>query len=168
MKLISRGCLVKYPKWLPYPSSWLNALLLAGLMSGSVFLVQHLYGNILVRAARTGGFGFAALMINFIILSPILNIAFVHHWIHLLLSRFAPSLQAPEIGKVSGFMPTLFSWWEGLMGWTVMMVALLVNFSVYGLFVDWSWQPSESITNTLGSLFTFTWLTCSAYLYHCF
>ncbi|MBD2452394.1 hypothetical protein H6G76_35925 [Nostoc sp. FACHB-152] len=60
------------------------------------------------------------------ILSPILLIAFTHHYLHLIFSRFVSEIQAPEIGIVKGLVPKLMSWWEGLYGWLVIVLSSLV------------------------------------------
>ncbi|MCU0569848.1 MAG: hypothetical protein MUF49_25150 [Oculatellaceae cyanobacterium Prado106] len=163
---------MKYPKWFPYPSSWLNALLLAGLISVSGYITEDLYGDILQKTFYAGRIDLLMLIVAIALLSPILIITFVHHWIHLLLSRYAPDLQAPEIGQVKGFMPTLFSWWEGILGWSTMalsglftLVVGLILYITLGVGLS-QWQLVES--DRPAQIFAaVTWLTSAAYLYHC-
>jgi hypothetical protein len=164
---------MKYPKFFPYPSSWLNALLLAGLTSTSGYVVNALYGEAFKAALETRSGGTIIVIADLALLSPTLIITFAHHWLHLLLSRHAPNLQAPEVGHVKGYFPTLFSWWEGLLGWTVMTLSLLVtliigiiNYVTLGLGLELMqlMQREHAFIFCMGG----TWLTCAAYLYHCF
>lgn len=164
---------MKYPKCFPYPSSWLNALLLAGLTITSGFVVHAMYGEGFKAAIKAQSFGMLILIADLALLSPVLIITFAHHWIHLLLNRYAPDIQAPEIGHVKGYFPTLFSWWEGLLGWTVMTLSLLVtliigtiNYVTLGLSLELMqlMHRDQAFLVCMGG----TWLVCAAYLYHCF
>jgi hypothetical protein len=112
-------------------------------------------------------------VICFTLLSPILAIAIVHHLIHLVLSRYVPKLQAPEIGIVKGIVPNLMSFWEGIWGCAAIGIA-----STTTTFIGWLIHPLFSISYQIPlpngnseqffGLLSLTWLTCAAYLYHCF
>jgi hypothetical protein len=164
---------MKYPKWFPYPSSWLNALLLAGLTGTSGYIIKIMFLDSLEMSMRSRNVGAFILIGDIAVLSPILIITFIHHLLHSLTSRYAPSLQAPEIGSVKGGFPTLFSWWEGLLGWTVMSISLLITLIV-GTLIYFTVGLSLEFSQILGKDAAFqlsmggTWLTCAAYLYHCF
>lgn len=164
---------MKYPKWFPYPSSWLNALLLAGLTGTSGFIIKIMFLDSLEMSMRSRNVGAFLLLADITVLSPILIITFTHHLLHCLTSRYAPTLQAPEIGQVKGGFPTLFSWWEGLLGWTVMSISILITLIVgtliyltVGLSLEFSKLLSQDAAFQL--CIGGTWLTCAAYLYHCF
>jgi hypothetical protein len=164
---------MKYPKCFPYPSSWLNALLL-GLLTALnivVAIVVVMAGAVVAHIADNPDL--IVPVISLALLSPIAAIAIVHHIIHLFLSRFAPSLQAPEIGNVTGVFPRLMSWWEGIWGCAAMTIA-----SVGTIFLGWMIQPMfninyENLVRTseseqFGAALILIWLTIAAYLYQCF
>lgn len=164
---------MKYPKCIPYPSSWLNALFLSLLAGMNGYVVKSVF----MSGARLAYlFDQPDLLIPITcltLLSPIVAIAIVHHLIHLVLSRYFPKLQAPEIGSVKGIVPNLMSWWEGIWGCAAISIA-----SVLTILTGWIIHPLFSINYQLPlpngeserffGLLALTWLTCAAYLYHCF
>ncbi|MEW5858083.1 MAG: hypothetical protein AB1861_11975 [Cyanobacteriota bacterium] len=160
-----------WPTWLPYPRSWMSAIfltLLTGSLTAGVRITGQL-GYYLGRFAPRLGFLVAILAV----LSPILLIAIAHHLLHLFLEHFSPNTSAPEMGKTQGFIPGLMSWWEGLYGWIVIVLATLVSIGVLGTFF---FKPSvESLyymlaswdkTNYLLTLPTIVWVIISAFIYH--
>lgn len=117
----------KWSVWFPYPSSWLNALVLSIMLS--VILC-------VVRITGITGRGIAVFLDSpeiFVIFeiialfSPIATIAFTHHLLHLLLSKLSSKFQSPEIGEPQGFIPGLISWWVGLYSWLVIAISLLLS-----------------------------------------
>ncbi|NJR61885.1 MAG: hypothetical protein HC769_25485 [Cyanobacteria bacterium CRU_2_1] len=163
---------MKYPKWFPYPSSWLNAILLAFLTGLVGYVMQGLiwtgFGmSVMVDAPEP-----VIIMSVVAILSPIVVIAAVHHIIHLFLTQFAPKLQAPEIGKTTGLFPGLFSWWEGLWSWMTMMVSILMCLIImilahegFNVSFDKNSVNSEVDIERLSGFLGCIWLTITAYLY---
>lgn len=161
---------MKYPKWFPYPSAWLNAILL-GLLTGLAGYVMRVFFWAGIGAmAMTEDPEPVVLLSALALLSPIVVIAIVHHCIHLLLSRLAPKIQAPEIGKITGLFPGLFSWWEGLWSWTVMMTGILVTFIIALLTYEHFDIVLDSYTTKSDeerfiSFLSFVFLVFAAYLY---
>jgi hypothetical protein len=164
---------MKYPKWFPYPSSWLNALLLSLLAGMNIYVIASVFiaGSVLAQLANRPDWLIP--VISLTLLSPIVAIAIVHHVIHLGLSRYCPSLQAPEIGTVKGVMPNLMSWWEGIWGCAAIVIAsvvtILIGWLIHPLFsIDYqSTLPNGDSEKFFGCV-ALVWLTCAAYLYHCF
>ncbi|MEH2277440.1 MAG: hypothetical protein V7K40_22290 [Nostoc sp.] len=116
-----------WPLWFPYPSSWLKALILTLFLRVIIFVVNN-----------TGKFGYRiAYFVNspelffiftiLLLLSPIPIISFTHHCLHLLIGRFIPEIQAPEIGRTQGLLPGIMSWWEGLYAWLVIAISTLIT-----------------------------------------
>ncbi|BBD63056.1 hypothetical protein NIES2109_59060 (plasmid) [Nostoc sp. HK-01] len=115
-----------WPAYLPYPSCWLKSFILM------IFLrVIGFVAEISIKL----GYGVAKLADSpellaifgiITILSPIVVIAFTHHYLHLIFSRFISEIQAPEVGIVKGLLPKLMSWWEGLYGWVVIILSTFV------------------------------------------
>ncbi|MBE9179117.1 hypothetical protein IQ268_11145 [Oculatella sp. LEGE 06141] len=163
---------MKFPTWFPFPSSWLNAVLLLFLTVATSYISDKLFdvGFNFSEFADSPEpfilFGVVAL------LSPIPVIALFHHFIHLGIGKMAPKLQSPEIGKVKGFLPGLISWWEGLQSWLVMSVSTLSMIGIATVtyrFFNIDFSPTASIIhgNEDGfmGLLGISWLVCAAYLY---
>ncbi|BBD63246.1 hypothetical protein NIES2109_60960 (plasmid) [Nostoc sp. HK-01] len=116
----------RWPIWLPYPSCWLKSLVLMVFLGLITFVCENFIrvGYGVARFINSPEL-FGILLIT-TILSPILFIAFTHHYLHLIFSRFISDIQAPEIGIVKGLVPKLMSWWEGLYAWLVIVLSSLV------------------------------------------
>jgi hypothetical protein len=164
---------MKYPKCFPYPSSWLNALLLGLLAAMSGYIVKAIFLTGARVAYLTNNPDLLIPVISLTLLSPIGAIAITHHVIHLFLSRYAPQLQAPEIGKVTGLFPHLMSWWEGIWGCAAIAIAsistLLIGWFIQPIFhIDYQTIIQNSDSERFGSALVIIWLTIAAYLYQCF
>ncbi|MCC5637377.1 hypothetical protein LC593_16210 [Nostoc sp. CHAB 5844] len=124
-----------WPAWFPYPTSWLKALILAMFLRVIIFVVEKA-GNVSYPIINfTKSIEVFVIFSILIILSPIPVIAFTHHFLHLFISHFISQIQAPEIGKTQRILPGLMSWWEGLYGWLVIIISLLIAFLLYTLFL---------------------------------
>lgn len=109
----------------PYSNSWLSAFILFLLMIAFIAIVRNT-GTLEYILARSVGKPESLVVLGILVLLlPIPALAFTHHILHLLLSRFSPAIQALEIGTSQGLLPGLISWWEGLYGWLVITLATL-------------------------------------------
>jgi hypothetical protein len=104
------------------------------------------------------------------LLSPILAIAVVHHWLHVFLDRSFPNTRSPEITPSNSIFPGLMSWWEGFYGWMAIALAFLVSSMISIIF----WPSPNLLSGTLAwwdelkDLFTIDTLyrlITTAYLY---
>jgi hypothetical protein len=133
----------KWAFWIPYPTSWLKAFILTFIFVVIVYLfgVQGRTGKSLAYLSSNP----STLAISGLIsaLSPIPIISFIHHFLHLFIGNLIPSIQAPEVGKVKGFMPKLIIWWEGLYGWLVITLSTLAASCLIFIFV-----PEKIIVQT--------------------
>lgn len=121
-----------WPNWIPSPNAWMSALLLVILMRGLALLINtivRLGDFLLVLPPKWRGILYIVAL-----LSPILLIAITHHLLHLILDRFSPDSQSPEMRDVQGFLPSLMSWWEGFFGWQAIALALLVSNGIQLIF----------------------------------
>jgi hypothetical protein len=164
---------MKYPKCFPYPSSWLNALLLGLLTGMNAYVVRAVFMTGARLAHLTNNPDLLIPVVSITLLSPIAAIAIVHHIIHLFLSRYAPSLQAPEIGNVTGVFPRLMSWWEGIWGCAAMAIAtvgtMLIGWLILPMFnISYQALVQSSDVERFGGALIIIWLTIAAYLYQCF
>lgn len=74
-----------------------------------------------------------ALVSSLILLLPIPLIAWGHHYLYLLLDRYYPEiLPAPRI-RVTGYFPGIISWWHGLYGLLIIILALLLSDSILSI-----------------------------------
>jgi hypothetical protein len=161
-----------WPVWFPYPSSWFKSFILALLFRVITFVVQN-----------TGKIGFKIayfakspelLVIFFVIatLSPILVITFTHHLFHLLLRRFFPEFQAPEMSEIQGFSPRIISYWEGLYGWLVTVISSLIAIMVTTISLplfNLSYENPVELYNEFEQnvilIFGCTWISVGAVIY---
>jgi hypothetical protein len=112
------------PAWIPIPRSWFNALGLILLMAGIQWATSYLWVIIrpIIGLPRIG------LLVYFLlfIAGPIVLIAFIHHWLHRILDEFFPDSRIPDTEALQGTFPTLLSWWQGLYGWVVNYLSVIV------------------------------------------
>ncbi len=154
--------------WIPYPRSWISAiflcLILSGLVKGAdkVFKIGYYLTQHLPRLDAM--FGVIA------ILSPILFIAIIHHFLNLLLDVMLPNNDLLKLDKVQGWNPGLISWWKGLYSWIVIFLATIITIGVLDfLVIDVSsvrYLYHGSRDNLLVSIIAIIWVTVAAYLYH--
>ena len=121
------------PTWIPNPNAWMSAVLLILLIRGisAVISIIIQMGEPLIEISPK-----LRIVLYFLaLLSPILVIAVIHHWLHIFLDRFFPNTRSPEMGNPQGFFPGLMSWWEGLYGWQAIALAMLVSTAVTIIFL---------------------------------
>ncbi|MGL5059331.1 MAG: hypothetical protein ACRC62_05050 [Microcoleus sp.] len=157
-----------WPTWFPKPNAWMSAILL-------ILLVRGL--GVILRIILEFGHSIASLSpkLQFLLyygalLSPILAIAVVHHWLQIFLDRSFPNTRSPEITISNSIFPGLMSWWEGFYGWMAIALAFIVSSTISVIFL-----PSPNIVygmlawwNELHDLFTLDTLyrlITTAYLY---
>jgi len=160
-----------WPVWLPYPSSWLQALLILLLASLGTYCMRAtgLFGlrlsEMIERPEPFLFFGILAL------LSPIVWITLCHHLVHLAIARYLPSLRSGEMDDPVKTWPDLMSWWDGLYGWMVAALSTMVSLGVFVLFlpsmeVDFVGdRPYLESPDAIASVAGSVWLICAAYLY---
>lgn len=127
--------------WIPTPRAWVRAIALILLMAGLQYLMTYL-GPILALLIRW--FPKLGWLLNVSIqLLPIVLIACLHHWLNQFLDGFFPETRLPLTegteSQASGF-PDLLSWWEGVYGWSVNWLSMLVAIGLLSLFL-----PSDKL-----------------------
>jgi hypothetical protein len=178
-----------YPKWIPYPSSWLRALLLILVLGpvGSLMATLGLWGSLLaVFAGSTGSIALPAVYAGLasgvaVLFIPTLILAYVYHIFTLIFDATSLSKNHPRQ------FPTWSSWREGLLGVIIMGVSISIAFAVLFwyhpyLLTDRHWVESyfwEDRSSRIPIRFLLTkeeqeeivafwatiWLGSSAYLY---
>lgn len=156
-----------WPKWIPSPNAWMSSLLLIVLVRGIAVLVRvilQMSHSLLEISPKL-----QILMYLAALLSPILIIAIVHHFIHLFFDRSFPNIRSPENDNIQGIFPGLMSWWEGFYGWMTIALAFLLTsvievifypgFNYYGMLNWWEELKDLFTLTTLLRIFT------AAYIY---
>lgn len=158
------------PMWLPYPSSWLNALILSVFMTGLLAAIRRSGGGLYEYVVKWSGQPelYTGLLILLLIL-PIPALAFFHH---LFLSRFIPAIPGERINKTQGFFPGLISWWESLYSWLVFVLSTLIAalictpfLSLFNLNYAKLIYTYEQPQKNLQALFAIFWIVTAALLY---
>jgi hypothetical protein len=173
---------LRYPKFLPSPISWLNALALSGLLilyaTGASYVLRGIVAAINPSSAIAAlqfshhpqffGIQFSLYLLVFFLVSPVLFIAISHHWLHVLLTKFIPKIQSAVVGPTKGWWPGLMSWWEGIWGLCVAMVSLALGFSLSSVIFWEVWGGNLELQRRAASFSGFVWFISAAYLYHVF
>jgi hypothetical protein len=90
--------------------------------------------------------------------------------INLFLDKFFPDSRLSEADRIKGFWPTLASWWEGLYGWLVILMATILCVGIGGLFLPRVEQISYMLLDPNKFRYLFSppfilWIFSAAYLY---
>jgi hypothetical protein len=131
------------PAWIPNINAWMSSLLIVILARGLGYVFQLVY--LLLDYFLPFSLREKLIVYSFFILSPIVLIAVVHHWLHFILDRFFPNTRSPEIGKVEGFFPGLISWWEGFFGWQALAIATLISGSLFAFFLPPEFKSLDNL-----------------------
>jgi hypothetical protein len=157
-----------WPNWFPKPNAWMSAILLILLVRGLAVILR-----VIVELGQSMTWlppKLQILLYYGALLSPILAIAVVHHWLHVFLDRSFPNTRSPEITPSNSIFPGLMSWWEGFYGWMAIALAFLVSSMISIIF----WPSPNLLSGTLAwwdelkDLFTIDTLyrlITTAYLY---
>ena len=112
--------------WFPYPSSWLKALFITIFLNVIIFIVRITAITGFLTAEITNSPNTIVFFGIFALLTPIPVIAFTHHLLHLFLDKHIPGIQTPEMKNTQGMKVKIFSWWEGLYGWLVIVISIMI------------------------------------------
>lgn len=157
------------PVWIPYPNAWLSALMLSVLM-GTFLGILRRYADSLYNLPKWSNTPeqFTVIVILFLIL-PIPAIALFHH---LFLSRFMSPIPGERINATSGIFPGLFSWWESLYSWLVIILSTLIATLICTPFLPLFKLNYTKIAATyaenpsnLRLAFAAVWILCAAVFY---
>jgi hypothetical protein len=161
-----------YPKWFPYPSSWLRAIvtiLILGPIGILLCILGFWFGSF---ALLFGGFGgtspwglvaFWTIVLGFMLV-PVTLITYIHHLLTLVFSPQSFPEDRPR------WQPRWISWQEGITG----VITIGVSFAIASFFVFLYRPDLLSAYNTLApternfifKVGTGIWIAAAAYLYH--
>ena len=96
-------------------------------------------------------------------ISPIVVVAFAHHYLNLLLERYFPEISLPEMPKVEGFIPGFLSWWEGIYGLVVIILSYLASDTVLTIIPFFNQDISSLDFAMMNPLYT--WFNIAFQLY---
>ncbi|MEC4817389.1 MAG: hypothetical protein SAK29_29565 [Scytonema sp. PMC 1069.18] len=157
------------PMWLPYPSSWLNALILSVFMTGLVAAIRRSSGLYYYLTKWLEQPELFSTVLILLLLLPIPAIAYFHHFF---LGRFIPAIPGERTSKTQGLFPSLISWWESLYSWLVFILSTLIATLVctpllplfqlnYEKIISTYNQPQR----TVQGLFAIVWILSAAIFY---
>jgi hypothetical protein len=158
-----------WPVWLPYPSSWCNALILSLVLTGFVVILGITGGLSENFAKMQQNPELYTVSLIFLLILPIPVIALVHHFI---LISFLPMITKAQVSRNIGFFPSVLSWKEGLYSWLVFIlstaIAILLCTIILPLFqVNYKeliYQESQRHRN-IQATFAILWLISAAGFY---
>jgi hypothetical protein len=157
-----------FGKFFPSGNSWLNALMLSGLMTAFAILIKNTGGleNNLNRWSQTPELSTVTFI--FLLIIPIPLISFLHHFAF---SKFISSNIKLDSSSPEGFFPGLTSWRIALYSWVVFVLSTLIailfctpllpifNLNYKKILLDFSPDSNLQI------LFVFFWLISAAGIY---
>ncbi|MGB3639736.1 MAG: hypothetical protein WBA39_19500 [Rivularia sp. (in: cyanobacteria)] len=157
------------PLWIPYPNAWLSALMLSVLMGTFLGILRRYADSLYNLPKLTNTPEQLTVIVILLLILPIPAIALFHH---LFLSRFMSPIPGERINVTSGFFPGLFSWWESLYSWMVIVLSTLIATLICTPFlplfqlnytkvaVTYAENPSN-----LRLAFAGVWILCAAIFY---
>ncbi|MBW4624399.1 MAG: hypothetical protein KME49_02495 [Brasilonema octagenarum HA4186-MV1] len=160
---------LKLPRWFPYPSSWLNALILSMFMTGLVALIRRSNALDFNFAKWSDNPELLTISVILVAILPIPAIAFFHHFF---ISRFISAIPGEGIINIKGFVPGLISWWESLYSWLVFVLSTLIAILLSSPFLPLFKLNYETIINShtqphknIQAIFAIFWIISAAIFY---
>ncbi len=157
------------PVWIPHPNAWLSALMLSVLM-GTFLGILRRYADSLYNLPKWSNTPEQLTVIVILLLIlPIPAIALLHH---LFFSRFMSPIPGEKINPISGIFPGLFSWWESLYSWLVIVLSTLITTLICTPFLPLFQLNYTKIIatyadkpNNIRLAFAAVWILCAAICY---
>lgn len=157
------------PIWFPFPSSWLNALILSMFMTGLLALTRRSNGLDSYFAKWSDNPELLTVLVILLLILPIPAIAFFHHFF---LGRFIPAIPGERTNNIKGLVPGLISWWESLYSWLVFVLSTLIAILFSTPFLPLFQLNYEKILDTynqphknLQAIFAICWIISAAIFY---
>ncbi|BAZ05164.1 hypothetical protein [Calothrix sp. NIES-3974] len=160
--------------WFPYPRSWVNAIALLAIFFGLQYAINPLLQ--IMQWISVFWPNVWSIFYLIILLTPIIIIAFLHHWFHKILDQFVPDTRVVEVDGQSTIFPNLFSWWQGIYGLFVGAFAYIFALAVIGFIFSFGdimaaiqnqiARPTPITLNPIDITQFIIRIVCIAYLYH--
>ncbi|BAY46154.1 hypothetical protein SAMD00079811_37620 [Scytonema sp. HK-05] len=157
------------PTWFPYPSAWLNALILSMFMTGLLALTRRSNGLDSYFAKWSDNPELLTVLVILLLILPIPAIAFFHHFF---IGRLIPAIPGERTNNIKGLVPGLISWWESLYSWLVFVLSTLIAILLSTPFLPLFQLNYEKILDTynqphknLQAIFAISWILSAAIFY---
>jgi signal transduction histidine kinase len=157
------------PTWFPYPSAWLNALMLSMLMTGLLALTRRSNGLDSYFAKWSNNPELFTVSVILLLILPIPAIAFFHHFF---IGRLISAIPGERTNNIKGLVPGLISWWESLYSWLVFVLSTLIAILFSTPFLPLFQLNYEKIIDTynqphknLQAIFAIFWILSAAIFY---
>jgi hypothetical protein len=121
---------MRFPIWFPNFSAWMSAFFLLLLTGSMAVTVQKIWQFATPISRISPRLSILLGLLGLVL--PIIMIAIAHHLLHVFLDRFFPDTRSPEMNFTAGCFPSIMSWWEGLYGWLVLVLATCISAGVLG------------------------------------
>ncbi|KAB8330332.1 hypothetical protein SD80_031585 [Scytonema tolypothrichoides VB-61278] len=157
----------RLPRWFPYPSSWLNALILSMFMTGLVALIRRSSGLDSYFAKWSDNTELLTMLVILVAILPIPAIAFFHHFF---IGRVIPAIPGEGTINIKGFVPGFISWWESLYSWLVFVLSTLIAILLSTPFLPLFKLNYETIIDStphknIQAIFAIFWIVSAAIFY---
>lgn len=157
------------PAWFPYPSAWLNALILSIFMTGLLALTRRSSGLDSYFAKWSNNPEVFTVSIILLLVLPIPAIAFFHHFC---IGRLISAIPGERTNNIKGLVPGLISWWESLYSWLVFVLSTLIAILFSTPFLPLFQLNYEKIINSynqphknMQAIFAIFWILSAAIFY---
>lgn len=114
----------------PATGAWMSAILLTLLMGVVPLILKQIGAPLSQFIGKHFSTNMSWSLSVLSLLAPILIIALIHHWLHLILDRFFPDNQTATTEAGGSFFPSLMSWWEGLFAWVAIAVSTILAIGI--------------------------------------
>ena len=161
-----------YPKWLPYPTSWLRAIVTVFILGPIGVLLSFLgfwFGSFTLLFSNSGVLAPVSIVIFLTIgigftMIPIALMTFAHHIAMLIFSQKSISSDRPW------WQPGWVSWREGITGVMVISISFAIAFLLLLLYRSDLLTVYNTLTaserDILFKVGTTLWVVAAAYLFH--
>ncbi|MGD1701507.1 hypothetical protein [Dapis sp. BLCC M229] len=165
------------PKWFPYPSAWLKALIMISFLTLAIAKVRDF--ELGIYFGKLGGSLELLVCLSIIILFFLIPVfAFAHHFLILLFYTIR-EIFSKRYRYNLFFFPAIISWWKALYSWLVIIISTLaailvstlilplvnLNYTVFILEKNRFLYPESVIDKLLLFVFISIWLIVAAKLY---
>ncbi|MDJ0519822.1 MAG: hypothetical protein QNJ74_27365 [Trichodesmium sp. MO_231.B1] len=165
------------PKWFPYPSAWLKALIMISFLTLAIAKVR--YFELGIYFVKLEGSLELLVCLSIIILFFLIPVfAFAHHFLILLFYTIR-EIFSKRYRYNLFFFPAIISWWKALYSWLVIIISTLAAILVSTLILPWLnlnytvfileknrfLYPESVIDKLLLFVFISIWLIVAAKLY---
>lgn len=150
-----------WPRWFPYPISWIKAFVLLFLFSLTIWLLYFL-GLWTMLISET--FATIKPLLGFLIAIPFIQVILIAYFYHIF-GIWKKYITLPR--KWPRCFPTWISWREGINGIIIIIISTLFSILIMMPWIYYHRNNVYKINNPkIAEIITLIWFVSSAYIYH--